>query len=417
MHLRRTGTSNVKRKLPTHHSNISPSTATRACTTMPRTNFFVAVTLALLTVPLGGVMAAKATKASAATTCPCGYTINATTSHFTTRFETDFLHVSDLSQQAGVWTPQAYNVSPSDANGPFGKAAQLRNVVPNPLASTWDWGGDGQGGGDPGLQFWVRSELVGDMVPMSELVSVQGEILYGSFRIGMKTTPVNGTCGAFFFYFSDSEEIDMEFLSKQQVQTSTTSGRSNGSVNLVIQSPESAQQGYVSPGSPDFKATVLPGFSAAEGYHEYRFDWFPERVDFYADSELLSSMTDNVPDAAGRLHIVHWSNGNAGWSAGPPTQDAVLTVSYVKAYFNTSGDDGHDEGECASGGNERRCVVPDQRTPPDPTGADGNVTGKTFFSQIQFAMRRRRGLGRGRRGLVLWLAACFGQRWRSCSCL
>jgi hypothetical protein len=47
-------------------------------------------------------------------------------------------------------------------------------------------------------------------------------------------------------------------------------------------------------------------------------------------------MTENIPSGPGRLHISHWSNGNPGWSAGSPQNDAVLTVSYVKAYFNSS---------------------------------------------------------------------------------
>lgn len=34
--------------------------------------------------------------------------------------------------------------------------------------------------------------------------------------------------------------------------------------------------------------------------------------------------------------LQHWSNGNPLWSGGPPPRDAVLTVSYVRAYFNSS---------------------------------------------------------------------------------
>jgi hypothetical protein len=45
------------------------------------------------------------------------------------------------------------------------------------------------------------------------------------------------------------------------------------------------------------------------------------------------------------------SNGNDQWSQGPPEKDAVLTINYVKAYFNTS-DSARDE-QYAS-----RCPVP-----------------------------------------------------------
>lgn len=43
-----------------------------------------------------------------------------------------------------------------------------------------------------------------------------------------------------------------------------------------------------------------------------------------------------MPSSAGHVILQHWSNGDAKWSGGPPAQDALLTVSYVKAYFNTS---------------------------------------------------------------------------------
>lgn len=126
---------------------------------------------------------------------------------FTELFETDFLNapgnVTWDSQPGVLWQAQEYNTTPEAARGPYGKAAQLGNVV----LST-------------GLQLWVRSQpLDGDggrLVPIAEVATARSDILYGSFRVGMKTTATNGTCAAFFFYHNDSEEIDMEVLSRQQ---------------------------------------------------------------------------------------------------------------------------------------------------------------------------------------------------------
>lgn len=47
-------------------------------------------------------------------------------------------------------------------------------------------------------------------------------------------------------------------------------------------------------------------------------------------------MVAPAPVAGRHLILSHWSNGNPLWSAGPPTQDALMTVGYVKAYFNSS---------------------------------------------------------------------------------
>lgn len=107
---------------------------------------------------------------------------------------------SGSSNQTG-WRAQVYNVSAEDARGPFGKSARLENVVLNPMVSLYDWGGvDGVHGDDPGLQMWVRSQLVdGQKVSISELASDRDDMEYGSFRIGMKSANVSGTCAAFFF--------------------------------------------------------------------------------------------------------------------------------------------------------------------------------------------------------------------------
>ena len=110
------------------------------------------------------------------------------------------------------WAPQAYNVSPSAARGPYGKASEVGNVVLNPLNSTTTWGGqEGVGGGAPGLQLWVRgvnnlSDYVvtspaqrGKMIRVGEINSLRRDFRYGSFRIGMKMAEVEGTCAAFFW--------------------------------------------------------------------------------------------------------------------------------------------------------------------------------------------------------------------------
>lgn len=116
----------------------------------------------------------------------------------------------DLSSESIGWQPQAYNVTPTEARGPYGKSAELNNVVANPLTSRWDWGGEGKLGGDPGLQLWVRGKnnlsdvdgattSQGQMVRIAEIDAQRDDMFYGSFRIAMKTSTVPGTCSAFFW--------------------------------------------------------------------------------------------------------------------------------------------------------------------------------------------------------------------------
>lgn len=123
----------------------------------------------------------------------------------------------------------------------------------------------------------------------------------------------------------------MEFLSSEF-------NRDNGSfpVNLVLQSREAAMAGYDAAKTGNFVKANLP-FDPTGGFHEYRIDYLPGRVVFYADGHRLAEMDGPaVPTTAGLLILQHWSNGNRFWSGGPPAEDSALTVRYVKAYFNSS---------------------------------------------------------------------------------
>ncbi|KAK3109480.1 hypothetical protein LTR53_017233 [Teratosphaeriaceae sp. CCFEE 6253] len=281
---------------------------------------------------------------------------------FTEYLATDFTQpnasLTWTSAPGADWQAQAYNVTPTAARGPYGKAAELSNVVLG-------------GYGGEGLQLWVRSQPLVDMIPIAEVVTARTDILYGSFRVSMKTTAVNGTCGAFFFYHDDSQEIDMEFLSRQQQSKQHV-------LNLVLQSPASVSAGDDAAGTPSFVPYQLSLDPTAD-FHEYRFDWLPGRVDMYADGVWLHSFSSNtsgrvVPDSPGAIHLIHWSNGDPGWSGGPPAQDAALEVQWARAWFNTSSSGGEDDDDCAD--DPPDCTIPPLGGPPAPAqvSASGTAT-------------------------------------------
>lgn len=166
-------------------------------------------------------------------------------------------------------------------------------------------------------------------------------------------------------YFNDTQEIDMEFLSGQFNESSNP-------VNLVLQSPQSLKNGFDAANTGTFDVQQLP-FAPDDGFHEYRFDWAPNSVSFYADGVLLRTMDTDIPTSPGHITFSHWSNGDPLWSGGPPEEDAVLTVQYFKAYFNSSLDSRHSDWE-------RRCKDPSavNATCPVPEITD-DPDAKTFF--------------------------------------
>jgi hypothetical protein len=119
----------------------------------------------------------------------------------------------------------------------------------------------------------------------------------------------------------------MEFLSKQY--------DTGGIVNLVNQSPESQAAGFNAAYTPGYDVQHLP-FRPDADFHEYRFDWIPGSISYYADDVLLRVFTHDIPNSPGHMVLNHWSNGDAAWSAGPPLMDTAITISYTHLYFNSS---------------------------------------------------------------------------------
>lgn len=171
----------------------------------------------------------------------------------------------------------------------------------------------------------------------------------------------------------------MEFLSSQFIPENKTFP-----VNLVLQSIDSVRAGYNAAATGNYKIANLP-FDPSDGFHEYRFDFIPGIVLFFADGSLLATMeTDAVPTEPGHLILTQWSNGNPLWSFGPPPVQSTITVSYVKAYFNSSNPVRQSDwalrckDPTAPGA---ICAIPDQYGAPDPgtNTSSGNSSAATYF--------------------------------------
>ncbi|KAK4204359.1 concanavalin A-like lectin/glucanase domain-containing protein [Triangularia verruculosa] len=237
---------------------------------------------------------------------------------FTDLIESDFTKLvpegqGDATISANTdWVRQAFNLSDQRARGDYGEMFAVENVVA--AGSTED---------DQGLKLIVREDVVEDMIPVAEIDTRRLDMYWGTFRASMKMTKEKGTCAAFFWYFNDTQEIDMEFLSKDF-------DKSNNSypVNLVLQSREAVLNGYDAAATSNFVKAYLP-FDPTEDFHEYRIDYLPGRVYFYVDGGLLAKIDGPaVPSSAGHLILQHWSNGNRLWSGGPPGRDTSLVVRF-----------------------------------------------------------------------------------------
>lgn len=176
----------------------------------------------------------------------------------------------------------------------------------------------------------------------------------------------------------------MELLSRQYTNyTLSSSDNASSPINLVFHSVQSIIDGYQLPNTSTYGRPVLP-VALTDEYHEYRFDWMPNQVSFYFDGKWLWDLVTDVPSWRTAILLSHWSNGASGWTQGPPTEDAVMTVSYFKAYFNSSDSqrksDYQNRCKDPSAANAI-CIIPDQTVAPGAAAARNGSASTYFFSQ------------------------------------
>jgi len=265
--------------------------------------------------------------------CECGYSTSVSNSGdkviFTDLLETDFTRHDRTNADANWKLPQ-FNLTKQETHGNYGL-----NFHPSNTLSYEDNTPISEESlsliPDVGAELFVSGNLEQDMVSVAEMDSRRSDLTYGSYRASMKLTDVPGTCASLMWYFNETQEIDMEFLSKDFDRENNVYP-----VNLVVQTSQPKGADYDPTKDSNYIQTQLP-FDPTSGFHEYRIDYLPGEVIFYADGVPLERISGAaVPTTSGHFILQHWSDGNSVWSGGPPEEDTSVTVRYVKAYFNSS---------------------------------------------------------------------------------
>lgn len=76
----------------------------------------------------------------------------------------------------------------------------INNVFSNPIPDHRNWTGPGTRGVNPGVELVVTGGVPSDgYVELAQMDTSRSDMLWGSYRVGMKLSPVAGTCAAFFW--------------------------------------------------------------------------------------------------------------------------------------------------------------------------------------------------------------------------
>lgn len=126
-----------------------------------------------------------------------------------------------------------------------------------------------------------------------------------------------------FFYKSANQETDIEWLSDPNNLSN------NGKRYLWLTNQDTDGNGKT-------YNNIDPPANPTSTEHEYRLDWTEGRVAWFVDGEQVWETDKDVPSVSGPWVWNNWSNGDNGWSAGPPAEDAVFKIKKIEMYYNTA---------------------------------------------------------------------------------
>jgi hypothetical protein len=182
---------------------------------------------------------------------------------------------------------------------------------------------------------------------------------YGSYRARISVSPVGGIVAGFFLYdarvrggASVNDEIDVEIFPRYTSdyidycagvnlsgldEMGVTSGKSLAYPRPEVlfstwndwrEDPSLANPYCI---GDNHWAVLLKkeDLDPTDGYHEYRFDWYPERVCFFIDGVLCKTIEKAVPQPPLSVMANIWAN--PGWKETdyPPAGDARMRIRDV----------------------------------------------------------------------------------------
>lgn len=170
-------------------------------------------------------------------------------------------------------------------------------------------------------------------------------ILYLSLRLYARISGAPGACAAFFTYENDTQEADMEFLTRDQDEL----------VGFNTQPTYDIHGNYINGSHYNMS---LPHDLTREEWALYRMDWVADQVVWYIDGVEMGSTTVNVPVVPSHLYITMWGEsqprpwwkcapdsnlnmhaGNGGTWTGNMTlgESALLEIQWIEVAYNLSG--------------------------------------------------------------------------------
>lgn len=218
--------------------------------------------------------------------CDCGFVDNADTdvNLWTSYYHADFKGMTNDILASGL---RALTYSIARESSDFSRSMQ-----PQQVNAALD-----------GLELKVSPSPDGKGIPSAAVSSVNNDFWFGSYHMRGKVSNQTGTVAAFYTYFNDSQEADIEYVAQDKTQhlRYTTKPQHYDTTGRPTSDTYASQM---------FRSDANPGASISDDYRFWSFRWTPTIVRFGLELNYTAALTHEVPQVPSYLLVAHWSDGN-----------------------------------------------------------------------------------------------------------
>ncbi|KAF2164801.1 glycoside hydrolase family 16 protein [Zasmidium cellare ATCC 36951] len=261
--------------------------------------------------------------------CSCGYRDPSTKEHYTdaiilyfneTALDTEIFDIRDCA-----------NKNQKGWNSIFRQGSSPSNIhIGNNGSLPWQ---DVIDGTSPSLEMWLDGFEFSHLSNGAEIRSLRRDILFGSFRASMRSAQpwIGGSAMSMYLQYNDSQSINMDMCNMDIADQAHITQLVNG------EWPEyklATNYTIIQKGDP-------PKIPAGQpwDFQDLRFDWTNDTVSFWIGNNRTRTVTQlqrDLPAVPETLYFSHWSTGDSHYMQGPPINNSVANVRWIRAFFNSS---------------------------------------------------------------------------------
>lgn len=266
--------------------------------------------------------AVNQTNPNAPTDCHCGF-IDPETSKVYTDSVIVYFNETNTSVPSNIFSVDTFKHPYEKGWFVYYREGAIKENVYFESGSTWN-------AGPSWLNLNVSAATPEHLVNGAQLQTVRQDIQYGTFRVFMRSPLpyAGGTALTMRVQYNETSSAELDLLNMD-----------DSTDDACMQTSVSNQDPVTSWG---LNYTVLEEAKYNIGpwdFWEWRMDWDEQQIDWYAGvnkTRTVPTTNASLVDIPTAFYLKHWSNGDASFMQGPPTNASAASIGYIRLFFNSS---------------------------------------------------------------------------------